>query len=135
MRCESLFPRYCGHAWRALTPRRIRWLGIGALMLMMLTTPFGCGKPQAAPQNRIVISSLRTAVNTRNVQWLEKNAQLVEERRLAGEMGDKEYEQFLSIIALAREGKWAEAEQQAIAFQYAQRPTREEQDRARQLEP
>lgn len=99
-----------------------------AVALALLTFP-GCGKPQAAPQNRQLISSLRTAVNTQNAKWLEKNAKIVEKRRAAGKMGDEEYGEFQSVIATAREGQWEKAEQQAIAFQKAQRPTRKEMKR------
>jgi len=93
----------------------------------------GCGKPQTAPENRDLISSLRTAVNTRNAEWLEKNADLVDERRNAGQMADPEYEEFQAILALARAGQWERAERETIAFQKAQRPTRDEVQGERRL--
>ncbi|MFO7901532.1 MAG: hypothetical protein ACQESR_18525 [Planctomycetota bacterium] len=111
--------------------RTTRFVGVWfAVALALLALP-GCGKPQAAPRNRALISSLRTAVNTQNAEWLEKNATIVEKRHAAGKMSDEEYGEFQSIIAAAREGQWEKAEQQTIAFQKAQRPTREEMERAR----
>ena len=101
------------------------WLGPLGVFLVIL----GCGKPQTTPQNRDLIASLRTAVNTRNADWLEKNAEALEKRRDAGQASDAEYQEFQAIIAKARAGKWEEAEKEAIAFQKAQRPTREEIER------
>lgn len=106
--------------------RPAMWAG----MALALSALLGCGKPQAAPQNRALISALRTAVNTRNEEWLEKNAERVEEQRAAGKMGDEQYEAFQSIIAMAREGQWAQAEEETLAFLKAQRPTREEREQA-----
>lgn len=104
---------------------QIAWLATVTLALLVV----GCGPPQAAPQNRQLITSLRTAISARNPQWLEKNAEVLEERRAAGNVSDDEYETFQAIIDEAKAGKWDDAEQEAIAFQKAQRPTREEIDR------
>jgi hypothetical protein len=86
----------------------------------------GCGPPQAAPQNRQLIASLRTALSAQNPDWLEQNATILEQRRAAGEVSEDELAAFQAIIEQARAGQWKEAEAQAIAFQKAQRPTREE---------
>lgn len=99
--------------------------------LAIFAVVFGCGKPQASPVNRQLIASLRTAVNTRNAEWLEKNAKILDERRAAGQTSDNEYRQFQSIIERARAGNWKAAEREVIAFQKAQRPTREEVEKAR----
>lgn len=107
------------------------WLGAAWILSAIL----GCGKPQAAPQNRELISSLRTAVNTRNTEWLEKNVKVLEERRVAGQVSDAEYQEFQAIIAKARAGKWEEAERETITFQKAQRPTREEIERVTKHRP
>jgi len=100
---------------------------LGAIWL--LSAFLGCARPQAASENRQLIASLRTAVNTRNTEWLEKNAEIVEERRQAGQMADAEYEEFHSIIAKARAGEWEQAEQEVIKFEKAQRPIPEEMQR------
>jgi len=102
----------------------IAWLATVTLALLVV----GCGPPQAAPQNRQLITSLRTAISARNSQWLERNAEVLEERRAAGNVSDEEYETFQAIIDEAKAGKWDDAEQDAIAFQKAQRPTDEEID-------
>jgi hypothetical protein len=86
----------------------------------------GCGPPQASPQNRQLIASLRTALSAQNPEWLEQNAKILEERRTAGELSEDESAAFQAIIDQARVGQWKEAERQVMAFQKAQRPTREE---------
>lgn len=106
--------------------RNTRIVGTRLVAVLVLLAILGCGRPQTAPQNRELISSLRTAVNTRNIDWLEKNVKILEQRRAAGQVSDAEYEEFQTIIAKARAGKWKEAERETIAFQKAQRPTREE---------
>jgi len=100
---------------------------LGAIWL--LSAILGCGRPQAASENRQLIASLRTAVNTRNTEWLEKNAKIVEERRQAGQMADAEYEEFQRIIGKARAGEWEEAEREVIKFEKAQRPIPEDMQR------
>jgi hypothetical protein len=109
--------------------RNTHVVGTWLAAVWVLSVILGCGKPQTAPENRGLISSLRTAVNTQNAEWLEKNAKLVEERYSADEMTDAEHEEFQAIIAKARDGKWEEAERETIVFQKAQRPTREEIER------
>ena len=88
----------------------------------------GCGPPRAAPEDQRLIASLRTAISAQSTEWLDKNAALLEERRAAGTMSDEAYETFKSIIETAKAGNWDDAEQQVIAFQKAQRPTREQID-------
>ena len=89
----------------------------------------GCGPPQVAPQNQRLIASLRTAISARNSQWLEKNAEVLEERCAEGKVSDAELEAFQAIINKARAGQWEEAEREVLAFQKAQRPTQEQIDR------
>ena len=97
----------------------------------VLLVVVGCGPPQVAPQNQRLIASLRTAISARNSQWIEKNAEVLEERRAAGTMSDEEYETFQAIIDKAKAGKWEEAEQKVLAFQKVQRPTQEQIDRVK----
>jgi hypothetical protein len=44
-------------------------------------------------------------------------------------MSEVEYRAFSAIIAKAKAGHWKEAEQDAVAFQKAQRPTAEQIER------
>ena len=112
--------------------RSVRFAATTFCVAWGLSTILGCGRPQAAPQNRQLISSLRTALSARNTDWLDKNEAILEERRAAGEVSDDEYEEFQAIIAKARAGKWEEAELESIAFQKAQRPTPEEIERVKE---
>ncbi|MCU0962558.1 MAG: hypothetical protein MUF48_20880 [Pirellulaceae bacterium] len=101
---------------------------VGLLQLLLLT---GCGRPQATPQNLLLISSLRTAASTRNPELVEKNAALVAERREAGAMTDAEHRIFQAILELARAKKWEQAEREAWEFQKAQRPSAEQIERVK----
>ena len=105
----------------------LTWFATVAVLLLVV----GCGPPQVAPQNQRLIASLRTAISARNSQWIEKNAELLEERRAAGTVSDEEYETFQAIIDKAKAGKWEDAEQEVLAFQKAQEPTREQIDRVK----
>jgi hypothetical protein len=96
-----------------------------------LVVVLGCSRPQASVDNLHLITSLRTAASTRNPEWLSQNAELVEQRRAAGQMTDAEYATFQRIIELARDGKWQAAEREAVLFQKAQRPTPEQIERVR----
>jgi hypothetical protein len=89
-----------------------------------------CGRPpQAAPANQRLISSLRTALSVQKLDWLEQNVQEIDSRHAAGQMSEVEYRAFAAIIAKAKAGHWKEAEQDAVAFQKAQRPTAEQIER------
>ena len=90
----------------------------------------GCSRhPEVAPDNRRMISSLRTALSTQRADWLAQNVQAIEARRRAGKMSDIEYAAFQSIMNQARQGEWKAAERDAVSFEKAQRPTPEEIER------
>lgn len=98
----------------------------------------GCGRqPQVASGNRELVVSLATAISTRNHQWLEENARLVEARRSEGQVSDQEYQALSAILASARAGKWKAAEDAVYALRDAQVPTAEDLNRlsTRKLAP
>ncbi len=97
-----------------------------------LLSTTGCSPPQVEPENLHLIASLRTAISAKNTDWLEKNADMIQERRSSGKMGKEEYEAFRAILEKARSGDWSAAEKQALAFQKAQRPTEHQKERVRQ---
>jgi hypothetical protein len=92
----------------------------------------GCGHPQVAPEHLRLTAELRTAISTQNAEWLERAETLVEQHHQAGEMSDREYKAFRSIIDKAHDGAWDVAEREVLALQKAQRPTREQAERVRQ---
>jgi hypothetical protein len=102
---------------------------IAIVFVLLAICGAGCGPPRAAPQNLPLIASLRTALSAQNQEWLEQNAKILDERRGAGQVSDQEFAEFQSIIEKARADQWKEAETQAIAFQKAQRPTRDQIER------
>jgi hypothetical protein len=103
-------------------------------LILLPTLVSGCGYPNAQPNNKRLISSLRTALSARNDQWLTANEKRVGERHKQGEMDDDEFAAFQEIIEQARGGDWQGAERAAVDFQRAQRPTEEQihQHRAKQ---
>lgn len=105
---------------------------IASFLFVGATVSSGCGRPQVEPENLHLIASLRTALSTRNVEWLEENARIIDERRASGKMSDTEYAEFQAILDDARAGDWAKAEQDALAFQKAQRPTDDQIAQVRQ---
>lgn len=99
--------------------------------LLLAAVLSGCGRPQVEPDNLPLIASLRTALSARDSEWLEQNAQLVDERHQGGQMSDKVYETFQAILEEARAGNWRDAEEDTLAFQKAQRPTDEQIEQVR----
>lgn len=105
-------------------PRRLASLVFPILAAAMM---IGCGRePQVSDANREIVVSLATAVSTRQAEWLESNAELIEKQRAEGKCADAEYEAFQNIIAKARSGDWDAAEAAAYALRDAQQPTAED---------
>jgi hypothetical protein len=102
---------------------------IGLPLLSAAVVFLGCGKPQVAPENLHLTASLRTALSAQNSEWLEQNAEMIDERRQSGAMSEAEYEAFQAIIEEGRAGNWRKAEEDALALQKAQRPTDEQAER------
>lgn len=96
-------------------------------VLLAGLTALGCGgPPQVSPVNRRLIDGLRTAASSRQLQWIEESAKQVEEGKRGGAVSEREYEEFSSIIRLAREGQWQQAEAQSMRLAKAQKPTAQE---------
>ncbi len=90
----------------------------------------GCYRPpQVAEENLELISSLRTALSTRNPKRLDDNDRVMRERHAAGELSDTEMAAFNELIEMARDGEWEAAEKRVVTFQRKQRPTQEQIDR------
>jgi hypothetical protein len=100
--------------------------------LIVLTLVAGCGgPPQVAPANRRLIDGLRTATSSEQMQWVDESVKQLEEGKRNGTVSDQEYEELQSIVRLAKEGKWKEANAEAVRLGKAQKPTAEEVDRAK----
>ena len=82
----------------------------------------GCGQPQAGRENLQLLASLRTALSAENVEWLDQNVEIIEQRRQEGAMSEQTHARLLAIVEKARAGQWRDAEQDLVAFQKAQRP-------------
>lgn len=100
------------------------------LLVPLCLLAIGCGRPpQVARDHRKLIESVLTAVSAQNRQWLEANARIIDQLRARGELTSAEQQSFDAIIANARAGDWATAENQAYELRDAQRVTREDLDR------
>lgn len=100
------------------------------LLIIMLCSLAGCsGEPQVSRANQKLIAALRTAASARQVSWLDECAKQVDEGKAAGTISAEEAAAFEEIIALARSGKWEEAEARAAALGAAQQPTAEDVER------
>jgi hypothetical protein len=97
--------------------RPLAWLLLAAL------TFAGCSKPPQIPaDSRKLIGSLRTAVSAQRTDWLETNAELVEQKHAQNKLTDEQYQELAAIISLGREGKWADAERETLRLAEAQQP-------------
>ena len=104
-----------------------KWLLAFACAACLLS---GCSRhPEVAPDNRRMISSLRTALSAQRTDWLQQNVHAIEARRRAGKMSQVEYAAFQAIVNKAKQGEWKAAERDAVRFEKAQRPTPEEIER------
>lgn len=79
------------------------------------------GTPPAVEFNNLkYVQLLRTAVSARNTDWLAKVDSAVDQRLAAGEMSSSEHDHFESLISMAREGAWKEADIACFQFEKAQ---------------
>jgi hypothetical protein len=94
------------------------WLFLFALTFLLP----GCSAPTEVDRdNRRLVDAILTAITMKNSSWLEDDAELAEQRNLAGKLSDSDYEQLASVIEIARAGDWKTAEQQGYEFR-KQRP-------------
>ncbi|HEX7376377.1 MAG TPA: hypothetical protein VF278_04660 [Pirellulales bacterium] len=92
----------------------------------------GCGgPPHVSPGNYRLINALRTATSSKQIDWVSESARKIEEGKANGTVSDAEYVEFQSIVRLARDGKWQEAEAETIRLAKGQKPTAEELRRVR----
>lgn len=93
----------------------------------------GCGgPPHVSPGNYRLINALRTATSSKQIDWVNESARKIEEGKANGTVSDTEYVEFQSIVRLARDGKWQEAEAETIRLAKGQKPTAEELRRVRE---
>ena len=102
-------------------PSNIAIMAIAFLIAFILQNT-GCTRRPEPPRNLELFASLRTAVSARNIEWLDMNKEVIRQRYEEGEMSETTYTMLTDIIAKAREGKWAEAEDDIIAIQKTTRP-------------
>ena len=98
-------------------PRAIEGRSLARLLAGGLLVVAGCGEPSPRElKNRQEFEALLTAVSLRNTSELEKDATRIDDRHTSGELSEGGYKALQEIISKAREGGWAEAEEQAYKF-------------------
>jgi hypothetical protein len=96
-------------------------LGAFCCALAVWLAAAGCGgPPHVSPGNYRLVNALRTATSSKQLDWVNESAQQIEEAKAKGTVTDAEYASFQSIIRLARDGKWKEAEAETIRLAKAQ---------------
>lgn len=90
----------------------------------------GCGQgPQFQPQNRPLLSSLRTAVSAKQSDWLQQNVDKIQAGVQAGTISKFEADTLQPVIDLAKKGEWAEANRLIFEIESAQRATSDDLER------
>ena len=97
------------------------WAAAAVLLIAGVWLYSRWGRPPAVEfDNLRYVQLLRTAVSARNADWLAKVDSAVDQRLASGEMSSTEHAHFESLIAMAREGAWKEADIACFRFEEAQ---------------
>ena len=96
---------------------RIIW-GLALLVTAGLVVGWvGCGRStQLDAKNRRLLESLKTAIMSRNTDWLDKNEALIEARHSEGTLSDAEHEALQAIVRAARADDWTTAQQEVMSL-------------------
>ncbi len=123
-------------------PTESTFLSVGRRTLRVLVLPYvlvvafiGCGATQLSSSNRHLLEALQTAVSAKNDQWLDGVAKRVEQQSAKGQISDVERQALVSIIDLAKAGKWDAARSRVFALSEGQRPTAEDLARLQKRAP
>ena len=98
-----------------MTKSKLTW-SLAVVLLVVV----GCGEPSIDErENRKSFELLLTAVSLRNTKELEKDAKRIDERHETGVLSDGNHRRLAEIVAKARAGDWAKAEEMAYSFREA----------------
>jgi hypothetical protein len=90
-----------------------RW----SILLALTLLASGCrGPTQEDRDNRRALDAILTAITMKNSRLLEESANRARGRRDAGQLTDEEYQGMEAIVAKARAGDWASAENDGYEF-------------------
>jgi hypothetical protein len=90
---------------------------LGGFLFALALTFQGCSSPTEVDRdNRRLVDAILTAITMKNTNWLDDDARLAEERHLAGQLTDSDYEELAAVIEIARSGDWKTAEQECYEF-------------------
>ncbi len=103
--------------------RRIGGLAALGLLAALALLPGCSNQPQIEGESRELIVALATATSMQSTQLLTASAGQIEARHREGELNDRQYEAMAVIVALAKAGDWAQAQERAYNLRDAQEPT------------
>jgi hypothetical protein len=66
------------------------------------------------------VQLLRTACSSQRMDQIEGVERAIQQRKDSGNMTDREWEEFVKILALARSGQWRNADQATLRLEQAQ---------------
>ncbi len=100
----------------------MKYVTMVAVLLVFLSGMPGCGKTEEPPENLKLLAALRTAISSRNTDWLAQTQTAVDEAAEKGELSEEMEASVREILALATDGEWEEAEEEIIQLQESRRP-------------
>src|SRR5215472_2334612 len=88
------------------------------MLIVLAITLAGCGgePSQREVQNARAFEALLTAVSLKHAKEAEKDAKVIDDRHVAGEISDQKYRELVEIIEKVRAKDWPGAEKRAYEF-------------------
>jgi hypothetical protein len=100
-----------------------RFRATATCFAIVLCFTLGCGRtPQIPKSDYQLVSQLRTAVAAKKNDWLDEVAKKLDERNRSGSTAKEEQAALESIVALARQGNWDEANRKLLDLVNSQKP-------------
>lgn len=91
------------------------------LITALLLSMAGCARTKSIDelQNRKVLDALLTAITRGDTNELASDARLLDARRAEGHISQAHYDAVTALVARARSGDWATAEDELYKFREA----------------
>jgi hypothetical protein len=93
-----------------------RWLSLplwmATLVCVFLNFCSGCGYPEVGPKAYEISKALYSTCNLKRENDLDRVSEIIEQAASASEISESESEWLMAIVAQAKAGDWAAAEQE-----------------------
>lgn len=83
---------------------------VASWLLSLCFIIYGCGYPEVSSTTYELSQALYSACNRRSDEQLLKVFEVMNSKRSAGEISDREFEWLRAIIEQARAGEWGDAQ-------------------------